>query len=111
MQSELKSLQQEKEEVAQQKARIQQNREKSQTRKKLFVLLKDIEAAVGHGRELEAQGTGTESERPAVKIWNPEIMLRQMANDPGSVEEDGAGGLLGSVRGLNELLKKAVEVM
>lgn len=119
LRAELNSLQEERESIAQQTTQIEEAKAKSQARAKLAALLRDIQAAVCHGREMDrvqhAQGAEEEPENEVIQtrgIQNLDFLLSRVGEDVNSISEGGGGvgngGLLNRVKGVNSLLEKAI---
>lgn len=100
--ADLKSLQEEGESIAPQTTQIEEANAKSHARATLAALLRDIEAAVRHGKETDllqhAQGAGEESGKEAVQtagIENPDSSLKRVGEDVKPISEAEAGGAEG----------------
>lgn len=104
--AELKSLQEEGESIAPQTTQTGETDAKSTARATLAAQLRDIEAAVRHGRETDllrhAQGAEEHSGKEAVQtagIENLDFSLKRVGEDVKSVSEVEAGAEAGGAGG------------
>lgn len=130
LRAELESLQEERESIAQQTTQTEEANAKSRARAKLTTLLREIEAAVSHGREMDllqpTQEAGAEEQQDGQEesgnqvvqtrgIGNLDFLLRRVGDDVKTISEAGGGGgagsgglLLDQVESVNSLLENAI---
>lgn len=118
LRAELISLQEERQSIAQQATEVEEANAKSNTRAKLAALLRDIEAAVRRGREMDvlqhAKGTEHETGNETIQTratGNLDYVIKHVGEDVNSIFEAGGesgGGLLDRVKSINALLEEAI---